>query len=40
MGLLNFLVGLVVLLLSILIIGLMVRNIVGKWLLDLGEKIL
>ena len=39
-GLLNFLVGLAVPLLSILIIGLMARNIAGKWLLDLGEKIL
>ena len=39
-ALLNFLVGLAVPLLSILIIGLMARNIAGKWLLDLGEKIL
>lgn len=39
-GLLNFLVGLAVPLLSILIIGLMARNIAGRWLLDLGERIL
>ncbi len=39
-GLLNFLVGLAVPLLSILVIGLMARNIAGKWLLDLGERIL
>lgn len=39
-GLLNFLVGLAVPLLSILIIGLMARNIAGRWLLDVGERIL
>ncbi len=39
-GLLNFLVGLAVPLLSILLIGLMARNIAGKWLLDVGERIL
>ncbi|MBD2293548.1 DUF502 domain-containing protein [Anabaena sphaerica FACHB-251] len=37
---LNFVVGLAVPLLSILVIGLMARNIVGKWLLDFGERIL
>lgn len=37
---LNFLVGLAVPLLSILIIGLMARNIVGRWLLDFGEQFL
>lgn len=39
-NLLNLLVGLTVPLLCILIIGLMARNIVGRWLLDFGEKIL
>lgn len=39
-NLINFLVGLAVPLLSILIIGLMARNIFGRWLLDLGERIL
>lgn len=39
-NLLNFVVGLAVPLLSILIIGLMARNIVGRWLLDFGERIL
>lgn len=39
-NLLNFLVGLTVPLAFILLIGLMVRNIVGRWLLDLGEKVL
>lgn len=39
-ALLNFLVGLAVPLLSILIIGLMARNIAGRWLLDVGERIL
>ncbi|MBC6452395.1 MAG: DUF502 domain-containing protein [Hormoscilla sp. SP5CHS1] len=39
-NLLNLLVGLAVPLLSILLIGLMARNIVGRWLLDLGERIL
>ncbi|XLQ12175.1 MAG: DUF502 domain-containing protein [cyanobacterium endosymbiont of Epithemia adnata isolate EadnSB Bon19] len=37
---LNLLVGLAVPLLCILIIGLMARNIAGRWLLDLGERIL
>ena len=37
---LNFSVGLAVPLLSILIIGLMARNIVGRWLLDFGEQFL
>ncbi len=37
---LNFVVGLAVPLLSILIIGLMARNIVGRWLLELGERLL
>lgn len=37
---LNFVVGLTVPLLCILIIGLMARNIAGRWLLDLGERIL
>ncbi|WP_267383704.1 DUF502 domain-containing protein [Cyanobacterium sp. uoEpiScrs1] len=36
----NLLVGLAVPLLCILIIGLMARNIAGRWLLDLGERIL
>lgn len=39
-NLLNLLVGLMVPLLSILLIGLMARNIVGRWLLDVGERIL
>lgn len=39
-NILNFLVGLAVPLLSILIIGLMARNIVGRWLLDFGEQFL
>ncbi|MCZ2200509.1 DUF502 domain-containing protein [Cylindrospermopsis raciborskii] len=39
-NLLNFLVGLAVPLVSILFIGLMARNIFGKWLLDFGERIL
>lgn len=38
--LLNLLVGLAVPLLSILLIGLMARNIVGRWLLDVGERLL
>lgn len=37
---LNLLVGLAVPLLSILLIGLMARNIVGRWLLDVGERLL
>lgn len=39
-NLLNLLVGLTVPLLSILIIGLMARNIAGRWLLDFGEDFL
>ena len=39
-NLLNLLVGLTVPLLCILLIGLMARNIVGRWLLDLGERVL
>lgn len=39
-NLLNFFVGLTVPLALILLIGLMARNIVGRWLLDVGEKIL
>ncbi|NEN99337.1 MAG: DUF502 domain-containing protein [Moorea sp. SIO3I7] len=39
-NLLNLAVGLTVPLLFIMLIGLMARNIVGRWLLDLGEKIL
>lgn len=37
---LNFGVGLTVPLLCILIIGLMARNIAGRWLLDFGERVL
>lgn len=37
---LNLLVGFAVPLLSILLIGLMARNIVGRWLLDVGERLL
>jgi len=37
---LNFSVGFAVPLLSILIIGLMARNIAGRWLLDFGEQFL
>jgi uncharacterized membrane protein len=37
---LNFSVGFTVPLLSILIIGLMARNIAGRWLLDFGEQLL
>lgn len=37
---LNVFVGLTVPLFGILLIGLMARNIVGRWLLDLGEGIL
>lgn len=37
---LNLTVGLAVPLLFILIIGLMARNIAGRWLLDVGERIL
>nr|WP_155968674.1 DUF502 domain-containing protein [Oscillatoria sp. PCC 10802] len=39
-NLLNLLVGLAVPLLSILLIGLMARNIAGRWLLDVGERLL
>ncbi len=39
-NIINFLVGLAVPLFAILLIGLMARNIFGRWLLDLGEKIL
>ncbi|MGD1920315.1 MAG: DUF502 domain-containing protein [Pleurocapsa sp.] len=39
-NILDFTVGLAVPLLSILIIGLMARNIVGRWLLDFGEQFL
>ncbi|MGI0489545.1 DUF502 domain-containing protein [Pantanalinema rosaneae CENA516] len=39
-NLLDFLVGLAVPLSCILIIGLMARNIAGRWLLDVGERIL
>lgn len=39
-NLLNFSVGLTVPLVFILVIGLMARNIVGRWLLDVGERIL
>ncbi|NJL45937.1 MAG: DUF502 domain-containing protein [Leptolyngbyaceae cyanobacterium SM2_3_12] len=35
----NLMIGLAVPLLAILIIGLMARNIAGRWLLDLGERI-
>lgn len=38
--LLNLLVGLAVPLMCILLIGLMARNIAGRWLLDLGERLL
>jgi uncharacterized membrane protein len=38
-NLLNLVVGLTVPLLCILLIGLMARNIAGRWLLDLGEQI-
>ncbi|MGK7953825.1 MAG: DUF502 domain-containing protein [Crocosphaera sp.] len=38
--LLNLSVGLAVPLLFILVIGLMARNIAGRWLLDVGERIL
>ncbi|NJK38170.1 MAG: DUF502 domain-containing protein [Oscillatoriales cyanobacterium RM2_1_1] len=39
-NLLSVAVGLAVPLLSILFIGLMARNIAGRWLLDLGERVL
>lgn len=37
---LNFVVGFTIPLLSILLIGLMARNIAGRWLLDFGERLL
>lgn len=40
LNLLNLAVGLTVPLLCILLIGLMARNIAGRWLLDFGERIL
>lgn len=40
LNLLNLFVGLAVPLLCILLIGLMARNIAGKWLLDVGEQVL
>jgi uncharacterized membrane protein len=39
-NLFNLMIGLTAPLLFILLIGLMARNIVGRWLLDLGERIL
>ncbi|MDJ0897221.1 MAG: DUF502 domain-containing protein [Xenococcus sp. MO_188.B8] len=39
-NILNLSVGFAVPLLSILVIGLMARNIVGRWLLDFGEQLL
>jgi uncharacterized membrane protein len=39
-NLLNLFVGLAVPLFSILLIGLMARNIAGRWLLDFGERVL
>lgn len=39
-NLLNLAVGLAVPMLCILLIGLMARNIAGRWLLDLGEQVL
>ena len=39
-SILNLLVGLTAPLLTILLIGLMARNIAGKWLLDFGERFL
>ena len=39
-NLLNLLVGLAVPLLCILLMGLMARNIAGRWLLDFGERLL
>ncbi|AFZ27668.1 hypothetical protein Cylst_5668 [Cylindrospermum stagnale PCC 7417] len=39
-NILNLVVGLAVPLLSILLIGLMARNIAGRWLLDFGERVL
>lgn len=40
LNLLDLVVGLAVPLFLILLIGLMARNIVGKWLLDFGERLL
>jgi len=40
MNLMNLLVGLAVPLFCILAIGLMARNIAGRWLLDVGEQLL
>ncbi len=39
-NILNLLVGLTVPLIAILLIGLMARNIAGKWFLDVSEKLL
>jgi uncharacterized membrane protein len=39
-NILNLAVGMAVPLLSILVIGLMARNIAGRWLLDFGERVL
>lgn len=39
-NLMNLAIGLAVPLLCILLIGLMARNIVGRWLLDVGERLL
>ncbi len=39
-NILNLLVGFAAPLMAILLIGLMVRNIAGKWLLDVGEQLL
>jgi uncharacterized membrane protein len=39
-NLLNLFVGMAVPLFSILLIGLMARNIAGRWLLDFGERVL
>ncbi|MEM7554938.1 MAG: DUF502 domain-containing protein [Cyanobacteria bacterium P01_A01_bin.84] len=39
-NILNLIVGLMVPLLSILLIGLMAKNIVGRWLLEFGERVL
>lgn len=39
-NLMNLAIGLAVPLLCILLIGLMARNIVGRWLLDFGERLL
>ena len=38
-NILNLLVGLAAPLMAILLIGLMARNIAGKWLLDVGEQL-